>query len=398
MYHAPLSSTSSGYGSGDSGNGSSNRRYPSSSSSDMEALLLAKDAELQQLRDAMARNEEALVRVAREKEQRHSVELRDAHTAWQQRLQAQQAQFQHADQALRAAAAQSRAERDVLRRELDSTSAQLAKKDDAVRSLAEQANIGRVNAGRAEAECTILACRLSEAELTVEKLRLTAEDTERQLTAAVQEAAMLRRRVEETEERCRARYERQAEVLQKELESTESNGKRIEGELRACQLELMETQEKLERLQDDRRRLNDEFEAYKRTAAAASMPNSQSQGYKASEPCCQHVCSRVGVRPASSASQQEVLEESAARKELERCREDFTREREQWLAEKNKVILYQKQLQLNYVQILQRNKRLEAEVEQLAVELDKRHSVFDLAPSENGKPPAGTIVLQESAC
>ena len=47
-------------------------------------------------------------------------------------------------------------------------------------------------------------------------------------------------------------------------------------------------------------------------------------------------------------------------------------ERMQWLAEKNKVIRYQKQLQLNYVQMQRKNTALEAEVEQLTLELESR--------------------------
>ena len=47
-------------------------------------------------------------------------------------------------------------------------------------------------------------------------------------------------------------------------------------------------------------------------------------------------------------------------------------ERLQWLEEKNKVIRYQKQLQLNYVQMQRKNTTLEAEVEQLTLELESR--------------------------
>ena len=50
----------------------------------------------------------------------------------------------------------------------------------------------------------------------------------------------------------------------------------------------------------------------------------------------------------------------------------FERERAQWLDEKNKVIRYQKHLQLNYVQMYRKNKMLETEVEQLMVELENR--------------------------
>lgn len=47
-------------------------------------------------------------------------------------------------------------------------------------------------------------------------------------------------------------------------------------------------------------------------------------------------------------------------------------ERLQWQEEKNKVIRYQKQLQLNYVQMQRKNTALEAEVEQLTLELETR--------------------------
>lgn len=53
-------------------------------------------------------------------------------------------------------------------------------------------------------------------------------------------------------------------------------------------------------------------------------------------------------------------------------RADFESERDQWLEEKGKVIRYQKQLQLNYVQMFRKNKNLEAEVEQLTLELENR--------------------------
>ncbi|XP_060595679.1 leucine zipper putative tumor suppressor 2 homolog isoform X1 [Ruditapes philippinarum] len=53
-------------------------------------------------------------------------------------------------------------------------------------------------------------------------------------------------------------------------------------------------------------------------------------------------------------------------------KEEHEKEKEQWLEEKNKVIMYQKQLQLNYVQMFRKNKVLEAEVEQLTLELESR--------------------------
>ncbi|XP_029655982.1 leucine zipper putative tumor suppressor 2 homolog [Octopus sinensis] len=53
-------------------------------------------------------------------------------------------------------------------------------------------------------------------------------------------------------------------------------------------------------------------------------------------------------------------------------KKDFEHERDQWLEEKSKVIRYQKQLQLNYIQMFRKNKNLEAEVEQLTLDLENR--------------------------
>merc|ERR1719431_1489290 len=53
------------------------------------------------------------------------------------------------------------------------------------------------------------------------------------------------------------------------------------------------------------------------------------------------------------------------KEEVDRYKENFEVEKANWLDEKEKVIRYQKQLQLNYVQMYKRNKTLESEVDQL---------------------------------
>merc|ERR1740123_1384059 len=53
------------------------------------------------------------------------------------------------------------------------------------------------------------------------------------------------------------------------------------------------------------------------------------------------------------------------REEVDKYKENFEVEKVNWLDEKEKVIRYQKQLQLAYVQMYKRNKTLESEVDQL---------------------------------
>merc|ERR1712061_696797 len=58
------------------------------------------------------------------------------------------------------------------------------------------------------------------------------------------------------------------------------------------------------------------------------------------------------------------------KEEVEQFKENFQVEKANWLDEKEKVIRYQKQLQLNYVQMYKRNKTLEAEIESLNKNVD----------------------------
>jgi len=58
------------------------------------------------------------------------------------------------------------------------------------------------------------------------------------------------------------------------------------------------------------------------------------------------------------------------REELLEERNEFEQERVTWAQEKEKVLRYQRQLQLNYVQMFRRTRTLEAEVESLTLELE----------------------------
>lgn len=58
------------------------------------------------------------------------------------------------------------------------------------------------------------------------------------------------------------------------------------------------------------------------------------------------------------------------RQDFEIKKRDFEMERNIWAQEKEKVLKYQRQLQMNYVQMYRRNRTLEAEVENLTIELE----------------------------
>ena len=88
----------------------------------------------------------------------------------------------------------------------------------------------------------------------------------------------------------------------------------------------------------------------------------------------------------------------------ERERAEFESERERWLNEKRRVIDYQKQLQLNYLQMAKRNRWLEADIEQLTSEIERNAtsgSWTSSSPTANGRSVSGSRlvrVTEESIC
>ena len=69
--------------------------------------------------------------------------------------------------------------------------------------------------------------------------------------------------------------------------------------------------------------------------------------------------------------QKKAEENNKLQDEFESVSENYKTETDNWLAEKEKVIKYQKQLQLNYVSMYNRNKQLEAEMETLKSSIQK---------------------------
>ena len=90
------------------------------------------------------------------------------------------------------------------------------------------------------------------------------------------------------------------------------------------------------------------------------------------------ISSSIRPNTASGSSYNDVIrrlegELEETRSRLVEAEERMRTDQEQWLDEKKKVIAYQKQLQLNYIQIVQRNKTLQQETHQLALELERQH-------------------------
>ena len=79
-------------------------------------------------------------------------------------------------------------------------------------------------------------------------------------------------------------------------------------------------------------------------------------------------------------------------------RKTFETEKAHWLDEKEKVIRYQKQLQLNYVQMYKRNKTLESEIEQLNKTIESQaKTISEAAASASGGSKKETKVKKSNS-
>lgn len=112
-------------------------------------------------------------------------------------------------------------------------------------------------------------------------------------------------------------------------------------------------------------------------------------------------------RKAPATPLTQTLSPEEARQEVEKMKQlleqrtrEFENEKERWLEEKNKVVTYQKFLQLNYVQTYQRCRRLETEVQQLTLEVEARDQKTGSSGETRlpGRQAAIIAHLEESKC
>ncbi|RUS73798.1 hypothetical protein EGW08_018437, partial [Elysia chlorotica] len=108
-----------------------------------------------------------------------------------------------------------------------------------------------------------------------------------------------------------------------------------------------------------------------------SLPQSTETGSQINAAASQVVATENSQRPSLLGQQERTIDElqeetTSLRAHIEELKVKQEEERKQWLDEKNKVVRYQKQLQLNYVQMQRKNTTLETEVQQLTLELENR--------------------------
>lgn len=309
---------------------------------ELEAILKEKDAEINTLRDVMDKNERAIFQVYEDKRSGWLREIQDIREDYESKLKQMQRKNYKTEQVLNLQIYKLQQDKKALKEELDKLNAE---KEDIVQ------------------KCEAFADETN-------RLQAQVDDATWQGRRPTEEVSNLQKQIDNLQNRLKAKSE-EVLVLQSKLDAARismdeanANIKQRNG-LVSEQIRNCLSPSSLPRLSSSNSDTEPDI------PLCSCEKEIQTDFIKAKSP------EQETLKPSLICERDKEL--SVLREELDKLRlemlvnkEEYEKEKEQWLEEKNKVIMYQKQLQLNYVQMFRKNKVLEAEVEQLTLELESR--------------------------
>lgn len=310
---------------------------------ELEAMLKEKDAEINTLREVMDKNERAIIQVYEEKKNSWLKQLRDMKDDCERKIQTQQRKAYKMEQVLSLQVFKLQQEKKSLQEEFNKISAE---KD----NLYKNCEIYREESNNLRTQLAEISLEGRKSTEEFSDLRHMIDALNDSLAQKTEEAMLLQSQLEEKQfeidEKEQELSEKFREVISKteEIKSLKGNLERISGNTKTesdnsgiCHNEVCTQTEFMK-------------------SVSPKRENSESS-----------LTSEKDRRIAMLEEKIKILQEKVDAKD-----DHFEKEKEQWYDEKNKVIRYQKQLQLNYVQMYRKNRMLEAEVEQLTLELESR--------------------------
>ena len=334
---------------------------------DLEQLLRDKDATIAHLRETMERNESAILQVCAEKEQNWEVELQDIHQEWERRWRHHQDKAFKMEQALLLQLFKLQQERKSLRAETEATNTE---KEAAQGKLAEcQDELGSLKVKVEELSWQV-AQKSGEISLLKAQLRDSKELASHKGNNIVSIKTLLK--------------EAQLKLARQQLQDANSENASLKSDVTTARDDVTDTRKELEKARQevDLRDLQLEMKCKELERCQAERVTRDTMTSRVSErdeaasvsPVATLVNSLRGEPTGAETPKDspDVKTNATDAEDVTSLRAEFERERAQWLDEKNKVIRYQKRLQLNYVQMYRKNRALEADVQQLTLELEKR--------------------------
>lgn len=286
---------------------------------DLENVLKEKDSEIIYLRETMEQNEQVIFKVYEEKERVWERELRKIKGVYENRLKGNQQKASKMEQALMNQTLQVQNEKRKLEAELEEV--QRARNEQLQEARALETELSSLR--KSLEECEWSSCEKS-GEISLLKSQI--EDNHGKEDSKVQEMIDLRVEI--------AEVKRLLEVRNMEVRDLKTENKQMHNEVI-----------NLQSLLD----LDNEECTLKEIAIQKEVIIERDKT----------------IEKLQRSFKEADLNNKLLKEEVDRYKENFEVEKANWLDEKEKVIRYQKQLQLNYVQMYKRNKTLESEVDQL---------------------------------
>ncbi|KDR08635.1 Leucine zipper putative tumor suppressor 2-like protein [Zootermopsis nevadensis] len=367
---------------------------------ELEAALRDRDSELAYLRQTMEHNEQVIFRVYQEKERLWERELRRMKTVHENRLRAgaqkalrleqmlmmQTYQLQQDKNRLREEAERATREVGELRQEVDLLRGRLEETEWGLCQKTGELSLLKAQLKDSQGEQTtkgheLLHLRGQSRELKTELERHEAEATvlRRQMKERDEEIARLQRLIAELEETNLGSKRRQddsdSEVLRLETEISRLKEQFVEVGS-ASKLKLAANELEVGKLRADMLQIEKELkvaQAVVKCSHGTCNPKTQQTEKVVARPDTELTESGTANTDESNLMNGDLClmkEVDRLREELSEERNEFERERVTWAQEKEKVLRYQRQLQLNYVQMFRRTRTLETEVESLTLELE----------------------------
>lgn len=289
---------------------------------ELEAILREKDAEINTLREVMDRNERAILQVYEERKNAWVQDANDLRDDYERKLKVQSRKSYKTEQVLSLQVYKLQQEQKSIIEEKEKV---VSEKD----SLRKEIEALKMEIGNLKSRYEMKA-----------QDKMLEEEIPEELALKNKEIISLRTQLHSV----------QTDVEKKNKEMTEKVR------------ELKRREEEVDKLKSEVSRLRD----------PAEKKESSSQTHAVSE-----ISNTENVKPSMMGEREKTIqglqdELLELRNEVLGLKDEHDRERDKWMDEKNKVIRYQKQLQLNYVQMQRKNASLENEVQQLTLELENR--------------------------
>ncbi|XP_017786974.1 PREDICTED: leucine zipper putative tumor suppressor 2 homolog [Nicrophorus vespilloides] len=323
--------------------------------SELEAALRDRDSELAYLRQTMEHNEQVIFRVYQEKERSWERELRRLKTVHENTLRTASQKALKMEQLMMMQNYQFVQEKKRLAAETQRANAQneiLLQEVEILRNKLEETEW---NLCQKTGEISLLKSQL--------------KDSQNEQTTKGHELLQMRNDFRDARELLEER-ERQLEFVKDVVSEKEAEIDELKRVIEPIYVQSGET----ERLRKEVQELREELSEVSMSEYEGLEPGRTQRQRAEREECASNGSSSredLEIQRLNAVSEEATRHELVGLKsELDLRKREFEKERVVWAQEKEKVLRYQRQLQMNYVQMYRRTRALEVEVESLTIELE----------------------------